>query len=488
MGSNTVFVLLLVSVIGLASFDLSRNHGWKELSFKLSQKHLLQFLLWTMPGAGLLAVITVTQSTSPWNILLFLLAAFVPFVLAEIHFPAPAAGGLLLLLSLALTGFDNQHSTANSLLVFSLGLLFYKAIDILYFGRKVQFEDVIPAIIWLSTLAWYQSSVFDVSFVDKAKSVATQKHIVLLALTVSFVVKILSTMYAAPDRLFLKRIALSATGGSVLFLLTNNVLLSPFFALISALYTGGLFTALFCNGAFSEEKKTVSESSQVQRQLQFVILIGILTLIGSRTFGTFSFLVLASTTLLAPAASAAGAVALFWTSRVLLETYVFSYNSNVTGINLMHPYVSASLFAGFFISLLFTISLMRASKGWQDSLFFVGIASVGPILSNYFLHEEPTSGFLSSLLTASVLLICFAPLLNPSAPDPARLNSLMLVPAFSLVTALFSSSLLALGNETPLEARIQNALYITGFLAAITLVAFIITTLRSPHGGDTVVG
>src|SRR5271154_3016958 len=150
MGSNTVFVLLLASVIGLASFELSRNHGWKELSFKLSPKHLLQFLVWAMPVAGLLAVITVTQSTSPWNVLLFVLAAFVPFVLAEIHFPAPATGGLLLLSSLALTGFDNQHSTTNSLLVISLGLLFYKAIDILYFGRKVQFEDVLPAIIWLS--------------------------------------------------------------------------------------------------------------------------------------------------------------------------------------------------------------------------------------------------------------------------------------------------------------------------------------------------
>jgi len=172
---------------------------------------------------------------------------------------------------------------------------------------------------------------------------------------------------------------------------------------------------------------------------------------------------------------------------VLLQTFVLNYNSNVTGINLMHPYVSASMFAGFFLSLLFTVALMRPAKAWQDSLFFLAIAASSPVVSTYFLHEEPTSGFLSSLLTASVLLVCLAPLLNPSA-EPNRLDTLILLPSISLTTALISNVLLTMGNETSTEDRIQLALYLTCAFAVITLIAFVVSVLRAPRRVKDVVG
>jgi len=270
--------------------------------------------------------------------------------------------------------------------------------------------------------------------------------------------------------------------------LTNVILLKPVLAFAGALYAAGIFTAMLTNTAFSHEKTSERESAVFHRQLHFVILVGILALIGSRTFSMMSFLVLAPTALLASASGIGAAIGLFWTSRVLLQTFVVTYNSNVTGINLMHPYVSASMFAGFFLSLLFTVNLMRSAKAWQDSLFFLSIAAAAPILSNYFLHEEPTSGFLSSLLTASVLLVCLAPLLNPSAPQPNRLNVLILLPTISLATALFSSSLLTTGNETPTADRIQLAIYLTAAFAAVTLVAFVVSLVRKPRPVPDVVG
>jgi hypothetical protein len=375
----------------------------------------------------------------------------------------------------------------HSVSLITLGLVFYKSIDLLFFRRKIQFDDVIPSITWLSAIAWYQSTFFEHVVADKG-NLAAQQEIILLALGITFGLKPLATLIAGPDRFYLKRIFLSVIGGFAFFFLTNVIVLKPVLAFAGALYAAGIFTAMLTNTTFFDEKTSERESAVFHRQLHFVILVGILALVGSRTFSMMSFLVLAPTALLASASGIGAAIGLFWTSRVLLQTFVVNYNSNVTGINLMHPYVSASMFAGFFLSLLFTVNLMRSAKAWQDSLFFLSIAAAAPILSNYFLHEEPTSGFLSSLLTASVLLVCLAPLLNPSAPEPNRLNILILLPTISLATALFSSSLLTTGNETPTADRIQLAIYLTAAFAAVTLVAFVVSLVRKPRPLPDVVG
>jgi hypothetical protein len=451
------------------------------------KKETFQFLAFLVALTALFGVVTLMRSDSAWNILAFAISMFLPFLLATIGFSTGFIGSLLLLLIVAITSFAHQIMPQNSVLTISLGLIFYKSIDLLFLRRKVQFDEVIPAITWLAALSWYQSSFFEHVIADKG-NLAAQQEIILLTLAITFGLKPLEVLIAGPDRLFLKRLFICALGGLAFCALTNFILFKPILALASALYAAGLFTSLLSNDAFIDKKSVERETVGFHRQLHFVILVGILALIGSRTFSMMSFLVLAPTALLASSSGVGAAIALFWTSRVLLQTFVLNYNSNVTGINLMHPYVSASMFAGFFLSLLFTVNLMRSAKAWQDSLFFLTIAASAPIISNYFLHEEPTSGFLSSLLTASVLLVCLAPLLNPSAPEPNRLNALILLPAISLTTALLSGALLAMGNETTTADRIQLALYLTAGFATVTLIAFVTSLVRRPRPVPDVVG
>jgi len=484
--SSPILIILAITATLFAAFDAIKTGCWKSLSLNLTKKEVIQYLAFFIPIIALFTIVTVLRADSAWNILILALSMFVPFLLATVGFSSGFIGSFLALAVIAVTAFAGKSLPEDSTLVISLGLLFYKSIDLLFFRRKTQFDDLIPAITWLSALIWFQSRFFVHAIADQANLIA-QQNVVLLAIAITFGLKPLVVMMSGPDRFLLKRIGLSALGGIVFFGLTNFILLKPVYALVSALYAGGLFTSLLPSSAFRDSRIVERDSALFHRQLHFVILIGILALVGSRSFSMLSFLVLAPTAMVASAGGIGAAIAFFWTARVLLQTFVLNYNSNVTGINLMHPYVSASMFAGFFLSLLFTVALMRPAKAWQDSLFFLAIAASSPVVSTYFLHEEPTSGFLSSLLTASVLLVCLAPLLNPSA-EPNRLDTLILLPSISLTTALISNVLLTMGNETSTEDRIQLALYLTCAFAVITLIAFVVSVLRAPRRVKDVVG
>jgi hypothetical protein len=485
--SSPILIILAVAAIFFAAFDAIKTGCWKSLSINLAKKDVARYLAFFVPIFALYTIVTILRGDSPWNILILSLSMLVPFLLTTVGFSSGWISSFLLLAIVSVTAFAGKSLPQDSTLLISLGLFLYKSIDLLFFRRKTQFEDVIPAITWLSTLIWFQSRFFVNLVADQANLIA-QENIVLLVIAITFGLKPIVTLVSGPDRFFLKRIGICALGGAILFGLTNFILLKPIYAVVSALYAGGLFTALLPSSDFRDKQKVETDSALFHRQLHFVILIGILALVGSRSFSMLSFLVLAPTAMVASVGSLGAAVAFFWTSRVLLQTFVLNYNSNVTGINLMHPYVSASMFAGFFLGLLFTVALTRPAKAWQDSLFFLAIAVSSPIVSNYFLHEEPTSGFLSSLLTAFVLLVCLAPLLSPSA-EPNRLDTLILLPAISLTTGLYSNSLLTMGNESSTEDRIQLALYLTCAFAAITLVSFLINVLRPPeHRIKDVVG
>jgi hypothetical protein len=484
--SSPILIILAITAILFAAFDAIKTGCLKSLSFNFTKKEMAQYLAFFLPVVALFAIVSVLRADSAWNILTFSLSMFLPFLLATIGFSSGFISSFLMLAVVAATAFSGESLPENSTLIISLGLLFYKSIDLLFYRRKSQFEDIIPAMTWLSALIWFQSRFFVHTVTDQANLIA-QQNVVLLTIAITFGLKPLISMMAGPDRFFLKRLGLCALGGVALFGFTNFILLKPVYSVVSALFAGGLFTSLLPSTDFRDSRIVERDSVLFHRQLHFVILIGILALVGSRTFSMLSFLVLAPTAMVATGGGIGAAIAFFWTSRVLLQTFVVNYNSNVTGINLMHPYVSASMFAGFFLSLLFTIALMRPAKAWQDSLFFLAIAASSPVVSTYFLHEEPTSGFLSSLLTASVLLVCLAPLLNPSA-EPNRLDTLILLPSISLTTALFSNALLTMGNETSTEDRVQLALYLTCAFAVITLIAFIVSLVKTPRHVKDVVG
>jgi len=477
---------LAVTAILFAIFDAFKAGTWKNLSFNLTKKELVQYLAFFLPMAALFSLVNFLRADSAWNILTFALSMLLPFLLATVGFSSGFVSSILMLVVVAATAFAGKSLPENSTLIISLGLLLYKSIDLLFYRRKSQFEDVIPVMTWLSALIWFQSKFFEHAIADQGNLIA-QQNIVLLTIAITFALKPIIAIMSGPDRFFLKRLGICILGGVALFGLTNYILLKPVYALVSALYAGGLFASLLPSTEFRDGRIVERDSVLFHRQLHFIILIGILALIGSRTFSMLSYLVLAPTAMVASAGGIGAAVAFFWTSRVLLQCFVVNYNSNVTGINLMHPYVSASMFAGFFVSLLFTIALMRPAKAWQDSLFFLALAASAPVVSTYFLHEEATSGFLSSLLTASVLLVCLAPLLNPAA-EPNRLDTLILLPAISLTTALFGNTLLTMGNETSTEDRVQLALYLTCAFAVITLILFVISIVRSPRPVKDVVG
>ena len=95
-----------------------------------------------------------------------------------------------------------------------------------------------------------------------------------------------------------------------------------------------------------------STTARFSRGIKNILLVGICTLVASRLFGMEGLLILAAATVVAPIPGSALIAGLFWSSRALLQSYVSQFNPNVTGVNLMHNYASAALYAGFLVIIL----------------------------------------------------------------------------------------------------------------------------------------
>jgi hypothetical protein len=160
-------------------------------------------------------------------------------------------------------------------------------------------------------------------------------------------------------------------------------------------------------------------------------------------------------------------VGIFFAARVLLQGFISAYNPNVTGINIMHAYSYAAMFGGL-LSMFVVSSLFKES----DARKYLPIALVGagvalPVVSNYFLHAEPSGALISSALVAAVLLALFL----PQAYDlklPEHEN-IILAPPLMMSVAYLTGELITLGNDAPsaLKTQIITALLVLAIIVCV---------------------
>ncbi len=167
---------------------------------------------------------------------------------------------------------------------------------------------------------------------------------------------------------------------------------------------------------------------------------------------------------MAPIPGSALIAGLFWSSRALLQSYVSQFNPNVTGVNLMHNYASAALYAGFLVIILASVLI----KDQHDRKILSGGLIAALIVlaagSNYFLHAEPTGSLLISLSVLAILVAYLAPVLFPGRA--ADQENLILLPALATTTALLTSGYIEHGNDATNQQR-MIALCVVAALVAI---------------------
>ena len=182
-----------------------------------------------------------------------------------------------------------------------------------------------------------------------------------------------------------------------------------------------------------------------------LLLIGVASLVASRLFGTLGWAVLGVAALVVPVTHRTVAVAaLFWLGRTLLQSFLAQYNPNVTGINIVHPYATAALYAGLVLMLVLPAVLetlplayeANQARNWRTYLpatllVLTGLFAAG--LANFFLHAEAVGSLLvAALVGGTGIALVYAPL---------RQSVLMAVPLWLTTGCLLLNALIESGNS-----------------------------------------
>jgi hypothetical protein len=249
--------------------------------------------------------------------------------------------------------------------------------------------------------------------------------------------------------------------------------------------------------ALIAEVNSFSTSNIAKRKLDLIkiiislTLIGIASLLASRLIGNIGWLVIAASALpfsvmnQTKKESETNFVCLnvidifilFAISRALLQGFLYSYNANLTGINLVHPYVSAALFAGILLIFLFPLAPQYGIKRNLIAPIFILKAISISLLSNYFLHEEATGSLLIAAFVNSLCIgIAGKVIYNNSEEDSLKgltqnlSANIILIPVLLIVLVSLSGNVLGLGNM----ATKLNKFSILGIVLILNIIAWFV--------------
>jgi hypothetical protein len=453
--STGILVFFAFTAVLHLAISIVREKWLKQLNFRIPASLFRQIALYVLVVGALLGLRGFISEDALSTELLFAAGVLLPFILKRVGVQSGPLGVILLLLAVCQTKFLPQQLPNTNALAALLGLGVYKISENIIFGLENTFDDVLPALIWLTGSFWLTSA--------NASAVAPlQENILLVCLTLSLWLKFLQTPFLSEDKVFIKRILLTAAGGLALLLIIMKVLLVPKMAPLAALYAAGLFfTYMFEPAGQSEEKQTFDP-------VRLLVLIGVLTVAATRLFGTYGLLVLAPATIVSTVPEGAALAGMFWISRTLLQAFIVLYNSNVTGVNLMHSYTSAALYGGVIVVFLLSLAIRDIKNTCLTTAVLLIACALLPPGMIYFLHEEPSSSLLIAATVAAITISSLVPVFYKRQETSAQKN-LMVVPVLMATASLLAGQLVERGNQATSASRLQLVIA----MAALTFVVYL---------------
>jgi len=454
--SKEILLFFLVSAL-VSLFLLFKKDRPERLKFSISKSELKGFAISILALSILLALRIFFVTDEVWsNLILFAVSFTVPFLLRRLDLPNEALK--VLLLSFVVLPVASNDLSAFASLSLLLGLLANKLLENLSFRLDNGFDDIVPACVWLTVLAWSGLT---------GHGAAQTENILLSCMSIALLLKCLPPSFTINDRFFIKRLAISASAGLVLLIILTKVLLLPTTTLLAVLYSVGLFFA-YC---FETKSSENDDMNTVLRSTTFLAVLGVLTLVATRLTGDIGLTVLSSTCVLCTGANVVIFAALFWLSRLLMQAFVSTYVANVTGINLMHSYCSAALYFGFLGILFSSLILHFGNKKLPVAMLLLGLLVPPAII--YLIHEEPTASFLIASNVAAISIFAFSPLMF-KGENILRQGNIMLMPLMMSTMSLLYGPLVTVGNQATVVNRFQLVSYVA---AAILVIYFVVAYL-----------
>ena len=474
--STSILWLFAIACLVSLIVPFLRDKVAGKLAFNEIVPGLKQFLFVILPLAVIFGIASQFGVNVTNTLPHFLGAATAIFLLSRINMPAQLSGILLLIGAFLFTNGSevDGYLVSGSALMF--GLLSWKIAD--NFLRKPTYDDVLPPVIWLGGAMWIALST-------EAAQMAMQQGLLLGVISVCLIMRtifhVVST-FMQDDVYYLKRTVLATTGGLLLLIVIMKLLTVPEMAKISALVGAGMLaTFIFAGRAIPIEPDPNDPTALAPvdpyanllgtNGIGLLVAIGILFLVATRLWGTLGLVLLAPTALVAPWPGPAQYPGMFFTLRTLLQVFILSFNSNITGINIMHAYTGAALYAGFIIMAIMTLLLRDLQDRRILTAVFLAAGVMVPLGANYFLHAEPTGSLLVSSTVAAILLAAIAP--SMQQPSGAKgYENIAMLPALMITSGITTSGLLEAGANATIQVKSTMLGYSIGLLVVVAMVCW----------------
>ncbi len=452
--STPIFSLFIFASLAAFFFPFLKNKLFKQLSLKSFSS--------TAPIAGAVLVAFSVLfglgnlfSLNTVNYIAYFALGFAAlYALNNIGLTARLTGVVLLFASLILTlNLSGQVDNLN-LVAIACGAMAWKLIENLFWEARPVYDDIVPALVWLLGVYWIRIGI-------GGDAQAVQAALLAGGLSVMMLLRLFETPFLSDDKVYLKRLMLSATGGLGFLIVITKLIVNPQFAQLAILFGGGLFVSYLLQ-ELEEREKTFVEG------LYALLLIGGATLVAYRFFGTFGLLILAVTSQIGKGELFAHYAGLFWIARVMLQTYIVAWVANVTGINTMHPYVGAALYGGMLLVVIMSLTARDVQSRRLYLLAFLASGSLLPIFSNYFLHEEATASLIQAACVAAVLVVVLAPVIYQS--ELPKHGNIILLPTMLSGFGSLANGLIPIGNTVTTTTRITSLAYSVACLLVLSVI------------------
>jgi hypothetical protein len=469
---NNLATWLAACAFFVWAFDFVKGKGYKSLNLADLKGQLPLFIGILLGGGALFGLSYMLGLALAAQILPFALGLAAACIVCSFKFESKSRA--LLLLGSAVVAFisiapaDNQSYIFSGLVAYLVGILSWKLCSNFLNPGKVILSDVAPAVLFIA------GQVF-VGTAYSGEAMHRAADLVNSAFIASTLINWFQRPFRADDNFLLKRFILTATGGLIFLILVTKVILAPQYAPLAVLIAAGFAFSYALDGQGTKPGTTSEEGSL--DLIRNVLLIGIITLIATRLYGNLGLIVVAATASVSFFRQAPAIAALFVAARALEQSFDITYVANVTGINLMHPYVTAAQYFGFF-TVVALMLLLKEGRGRNfETIAMAAVAVIGPAMVNYFLHGEASASYLVALTVAGVLVSILGQ--KFFYEQEGLCASLMLVATQASAIGLLTAELIEIGNSTSNPERLKVVYCLAGAMA----IFMIVSLLRSKKAG-----
>lgn len=473
LADKVQIMFFAVAVIVTVTKFVKSKH-WQSLTPKSVVSNVVPLLATVIPICGALLLSQLQDAAAAKAAPYFGGAAVLGYLLSQFGVVPELRSFLLLIASVCLARFVPGDSLAVACEGAIAGLLTWKLAENLLHRPESRIDDILPAFTWLVGLYWTSAAGMS------AGTAALQQALLLSTLTVAIFIRWVQAplLLSADDPVFLKRLLLPISGGLMMLIIINKLLVDAGHESI-ALLAGGGFLLTYLLQVLERDV----DGPALARGVKNILLVGIAALAATRLFGTGGLLILAATSTIGPRPGAALLAGMFFATRALLQSYVTMYDPNVTGINMMHSYATAAQYAGFLIPVVAALFVRDLKDRRMVLCVLLAACFTIPTAANFFLHAEPTGSLLVSVCVTGILVCMLSvALFQGRASDQ---ENVILIPAQMVAVALLTSELLEKGDTATSHDRLVALAALSVVVLLIALLNQFLFTRREPKPAIT---